>query len=103
MEDTVATIEERLALLEAQVRTEARARAHQDLDQSQLELRLRSMDNLLQALALTSSDQTRLLTALQNQSLRAEDRLEAFQADVQAGFAMLASLIDPENESGPDT
>ncbi len=57
---------------------------------------------LLQALHDTQADHGRALTRIENAVSGLTTEMGSFRLEMRSGFAMLAALIDPENESGPD-
>ncbi len=89
----MSTLEERVAALEQQVREQSTLRAAQDGDLSTVTAGLRAANNLLQALALTQSDQTAVLgehTAV----------LGEIKAEMRAGFGALTTLLTTLIEQG---
>jgi chromosome segregation ATPase len=93
-------LERRLASVEERLGLEAGLRASQDRDLSSLKLELRSANNLLQALALTQSDQTRMLTALESAVAEHGERLERIEGGVQAIVSMLTTLLEKGEAEG---
>lgn len=89
----MSTLEERVAALERQVREQSTLRAQQDGDLSTLTSGLRAANNLLQALALTQSDQSTVLG--EHTTALAEIR-----GEMQAGFAALTTLLTTLIEQG---
>ena len=63
-------------------------------------LELRSANNLLQALALTQSDQTRMLIALETTVAEHGERLGRIEGGVQQILALLNRLITPDDQTG---
>jgi hypothetical protein len=93
-------LEQRLAAVEERLGLEAGMRASQDRDLASLKTELRSANNLLQALALTQSDQTRMLTGLEASVADHGDRLLRIEGGVQAIVSMLETLITQNGEPG---
>ena len=58
---------------------------------------------MLQLLLTTQSEQTATLAQHTNALATLERELGSVRSEVRTGFAMLANLIDPQNESGPET
>lgn len=62
---SIEELERRLAALETKVAEEAELRAAVDRDQSELGSKIRATHHLVQALAITQSEQTETLEAIQ--------------------------------------
>lgn len=91
-------LDRRLAAVEERLGLEAGLRASQDRDLASLKTELRSANNLLQALALTQSDQTRMLTGLESTAADHSDRLGRIDDGMRQIIVLLNHLID---QGGP--
>lgn len=95
-------LDRRLAAVEERLGLEAGLRASQDRDLASLKTELRSANNLLQALALTQSDQTRMLTGLEATTADHGERLGRIDDGVRQIIGLLNHLIEREGPSGTD-
>jgi hypothetical protein len=95
-------LEQRLAAVEERLGMEAGLRASQDRDLSSLKAELRSANNLLQALALTQSDQTRMLTGLEATVAEHGERLGRIEDGVRQILALLNQLTMEGGPPGAD-
>ena len=86
-------LEQRLAAVEERLDVESGLRESQDRDLSSLKVELRSANNLLQALALTQSDQTRMLTGLEATVAEHGERLGRIEDGVRQILTLLNQLI----------
>lgn len=91
-------LDRRLAAVEERLGLEAGLRASQDRDLASLKTELRSANNLLQALALTQSDQTRMLTGLEATGADHGERLGRIDEGMRQIIALLNHLIE---QGGP--
>jgi hypothetical protein len=98
----MSSIEERLTILERQMREESTLRANQDGDLSGLTQSLRAANNLLQALALTQSDQTAALTEHTRTLETHSQQFASVQAKLDLIVEMLRSIAG-ESETGSGT
>lgn len=74
----------------------------QDRDVSSLKVELRSANNLLQALALTQSDQTRMLAGLEATATEQGDRLGRVEDGVRHILALLSQLVEQDDRPSAD-
>lgn len=95
------SIEDRVNALEAQLREQAALRAQQDGDLSGLTQGLRAANNLLQALALTQSDQTAVLAEHTTTLAGLTRRMGEVDAGVKTIIEMLGTVI--RNQGGQDS
>lgn len=87
----------RLAALEKKVGEEARLRAMMDKDQAELHLKVDAHTSLLQALATTQGEHTRMLTRLEDRVIRVEYKLDKLQSDVgemKTGMQVIVAKLD---------
>jgi archaellum component FlaC len=94
----------RLAALEKKVEEEARLRAMMDKDLAELNLKVGANTSMLQALATTQGEHTRMLTRLENDvhvlkvdvgELKADVReLKADMREVKTGVRVIVAKID---------
>jgi len=95
-------LEQRLAAVEERIGLEAGLRASQDRDLSSLKVELRSTNNLLQALALTQSRQTRTLTGLEATASEHGDRLSRVEDGVRQILALLGQPAEQDGRPRAD-
>lgn len=95
-------LDRRLAAVEERLGLEAGLRASQDRDLASLKTELRSANNLLQALALTQSDQTRILTGLETTAADHGERLGRIDDGMRQIIALLNQLIEQGGPSDAD-
>ncbi|HZR48075.1 MAG TPA: hypothetical protein VFB06_01010, partial [Streptosporangiaceae bacterium] len=91
----------RLAALEKKVGEEARLRAMMDKDLAELNLKVDANTSLLQALATTQGEHTRMLTRLEDRATRVEYRVDqvdqkvdSLQQEMRAGFQVIVAKLD---------
>jgi hypothetical protein len=95
-------LDRRLAAVEERLGLEAGLRASQDRDLASLKTEWRSANNLLQALALTQSDQTRMLTGLEATAADHGERLGRIDEGMRQIIGLLDHLIERDRPSQAD-